>query len=674
MAATEREVPAAAEATWEHEPLTVLPGIGPKRATALEAALGARTLGELVRVFPRRYLLPARAVTSAEWPDGERVRFQGTVEKTWLFRPRGRRTVLGVRLADEHGHVDALFFQQPWLRDRFEAGEEVELEGKASTGRGLQLMAPRIVRPDEPVTEGLEAVYQEAGGLSSGQLAKCMQAALQRLLESQEARGEAAEDWVEDPIPETIREALSLPSLGAAWLQLHRPETLATVETARRRLAFGEVVQLEHRRRAALPTARLDAGAAHEAQVWDRILARIPFTLTEDQAQVLATLREELASGRVIRRLVHGEVGSGKTVVAFALALALAAQGRQAAILAPTEILARQHLRTFETWLQGSKLRVVRLLGDDPRAMRRATLADLAAGRAHIAVGTHALFGPDVRFADLGLVVLDEQHRFGVRQKAALVAKGTEPHVLTMTATPIPRTLAWAAYGALEPLVLRARPGSGGAVTTRVHAPAAWRSEVRDEMAARARAGERAFLVAPRIDGEGGLKALVESLRTGPWAELRVGAVHGRMAGADIEARVRAFAAGELHALAGTTVVEVGLDVADVSQMAIFGAERLGLASLHQLRGRLARGEQARPARCEIFAAGEARERLQILEECEDGFQVAETDLRQRGPGALRGLAQSGHGGFHVFDPVRDADLVEALRREEIRNWLDEAG
>ena len=462
--------------------------------------------------------------------------------------------------------------------------------------------------------------------------------------------------------------------MGSAWLALHRPESREQVEAARRRLAFGEVLRLERARLSALPADGQPAARTREQQVWERILARIPFALTPDQDQVLATLREELALGRTVRRLIHGEVGSGKTVVAFAMALALAAEGRQSAILAPTEILARQHLRTFEGWLQGSKLRLVRLLGDDPKPMRRATLADLAAGRAQIAVGTHALFGPDVRFADLGLVVLDEQHRFGVRQKSALVAKGENPHVLTMTATPIPRTLAWAAYGALEPCVLRSRPGSGAEVTTRVHRPVAWRESVSAEMAERAAAGEPAFLVAPRIDGDGGLKALVASLREGPWSRLRVGAVHGRMPGAEIEAQVRGLAEGRLHALAGTTVVEVGLDVADVPQMAIFGAERLGLASLHQLRGRLARGLDARPAHCEIFAAGDACERLKVLEECRDGFQVAETDLRQRGPGLLRGLAQSGHGGFRVFDPVKDADLVEALRREEIRNWLRDGG
>lgn len=665
-----------APASWEELPLTALPGIGPKRAAQFAELLGAQTLAGLLRVLPRKYQEPARWVSSAAWAeaDGERVRFRGQVVKTWMFRPRGRRTVLGVRVEDEHGHVDALFFQQPWLRDRFQRGELLELEGKASAGRGAQLMAPRLVRADEEEVVGLEAVYPEAGSLSSGQVTKAVQAAVDALLAAAQESGQDPAAWVSDPIPAELRDGLDLPSLGAAWLALHRPESREQIESARRRLAFGEVLRLERSRLAALPADGAPAARAREQQVWDRILARIPFALTPDQEGVLQTLREELAAGRTVRRLIHGEVGSGKTVVAFAMALALAAEGRQSAILAPTEILARQHLRTFDQWLQGSQLRLVRLLGDDPKPMRRAALADLAAGRAQIAVGTHALFGPEVRFADLGLVVLDEQHRFGVRQKSALVAKGENPHVLTMTATPIPRTLAWAAYGALEPCVLRSRPGSGAEVTTRVQRPVAWRESVSAEMAERAAAGEPAFLVAPRIDGEGGLKALVASLREGPWSQLRVGAVHGRMPGAEIEAQVRGLAEGRLHALAGTTVVEVGLDVADVPQMAIFGAERLGLASLHQLRGRLARGLGARPARCEIFAAGEACDRLKVLEECRDGFQVAETDLRQRGPGMLRGLAQSGHGGFRVFDPVKDADLVEALRREEIRNWLREGG
>ncbi|MCH2101306.1 MAG: DEAD/DEAH box helicase [Planctomycetes bacterium] len=665
-----------APANWEEQPLTTLPGIGPKRAAQFAELLGARRLNDLLCVLPRKYQDPACWVNSSDWGsvDGERVRYRGQVIKTWLFRPRGRRTVLGVRVEDKYGYVDALFFQQPWLRDRFQPGEELELEGKASARRGAKLLAPRLVSAAGEEVSGLEAVYPESGCLSSGQVAKAVQAAMDALLKSADDAGEDPANWVADPIPKSLRASLDLPALGAAWLALHRPLDREQVEAARRRLAFGEVLRFERARLAALPADGAPNASAREQRVWSRILARIPFALTSDQDAVLATLREELAAGRTIRRLIHGEVGSGKTVVAFAMALALAADGRQSAILAPTEILARQHLRTFQSWLQGSQLRLVRLLGDDPQSMRRAALADLAAGRAQIAVGTHALFGPGVSFADLGLVVLDEQHRFGVRQKGALVEKGEKPHVLTMTATPIPRTLAWAAYGALEPCVLRSRPGSGSEVTTRVHRPIAWRESISAEMAQRAAAGEAAFLVAPRIDGEGGLKALVASLREGPWAKLRIGVVHGRMMGAEIEAQVRGLAEGRLHALAGTTVVEVGLDVADVPQMAIFGAERLGLASLHQLRGRLARGLNARPARCEVFVAGDAFERLQVLEECCDGFQVAETDLRQRGPGLLRGLAQSGHGGFRVFDPIRDGDLVEALRREEIRNWLQDGG
>jgi len=656
---------------WGEQPLTVLPGIGPKRAEHFVAAFGVATLSQLLRVLPRRYQQPAPWATSEQWPDGERVKFQGCVEKSWAFRPRGGRNIVTVRLADDFGTVDALFFQQPWLRGRFEPGETVSLVGKASTKRGRQLLSPRLWREDEGggAEQGMETIYPEAAGLSAGQVAQAMAAALQSL--DQELG--PGEHFVDEPIPERVLALLDLPHLSDAWLGLHRPRDMDQIQRARRRLAFGEVLQLERRRRAALPEPRAAEQRTQEDAIWSRIRARTPFDWSEDQERVLATLREELYSGKVIRRLVHGEVGSGKTVVAFAMALAVAAQGRQAAILAPTEILARQHLRTFSEWLKGSKLGLVRLLGDDTAAMRRAALAALQSGRASIAIGTHALFGKEVGFADLGLVVLDEQHRFGVRQKASLVDKGEAPHVLTMTATPIPRTLAWAAYGALDPCVLRSRPGVAAPIHTSVHDQASW-PERAEEFARRALAGEKLFLVAPRIDGEGGLKEIALELRAGPWAKLRCAVVHGRLAGAEIEAAVRAFDAGQLDALLGTTVVEVGLDVADVPQMAILGAERLGLASLHQLRGRLARGSAARAARCEIFAARDAVDRLKCLESCTDGFEVAELDLRQRGPGALRGLAQSGHGDFRVFDPSRDSDLVAALRQKEIRNWLDSEG
>lgn len=661
-----------AVAAWAEQPLRVLPGIGPKREAALASEMGLRQLGDLLRVLPRRYEAPAVWVTSASWPEQGRVRVQAEVEKTSLFRPRGRPPILSVRFRDDDGTFEALIFSQPWLKDRFPAGRLCRLEGTASTARGKQLMAPRMLRDDEAHDEvGLRPHYPEGAGLSAGQMAKLVQSALESLQAHCGSLGLAAEDWVPEPIPQSILDGLGLPRLGEAWLRLHQPACGETVERCRRRLAFGEVVRLERARLQQLPAAESARPIAEE--VWQRILARIPFALTPDQQQVLTTLRGDLESGQVMRRLLHGEVGSGKTVIAFALALAMAAQGRQAAILAPTEILARQHLTTFRRWLADSRVQIVRLLGDDSIAERRASLAALAQGRAAIAIGTHALFGPQVRFADLGLVALDEQHRFGVRQKAALVAKGRNPHVLTMTATPIPRTLAWASYGALEPCVLHGRPGSGGEVVTVVYPESAW-AERSAVLAQAAAAGAQTFLVAPRIDGEQGLRALAASLRAGAWADLQLAVVHGRMPGAEIEARVRAFARGELHALLGTTVVEVGLDVPDVPQMAVLGAERLGLASLHQLRGRLARGAEARPARCEVFAPESAQERLKPLEEHTDGFAIARVDLQQRGPGLLRGLAQSGHGGFQRFDPRRDEDLVAALRREEIRNWLADPG
>ena len=372
-----------------------------------------------------------------------------------------------------------------------------------------------------------------------------------------------------------------------------------------------------------------------------------------------------------MQRLLHGEVGSGKTAVAFALALAIAADGGQVALMAPTELLARQHLQTFRSWLKGSRLHVIGLLGDDPAAVRKTNLVALRGGTAGIAIGTHALFQKEVHFRDLQLVIFDEQHRFGVKQKAALLAKGERPHVLTMTATPIPRTMAWAQYGALEPCVLRARAGAGAPIETEVLPAEAWEEQARRLRPALER-GERCFVVVPRIDGEEGLATWTERLFHGPWRGIRGAVVHGRLPGEEVEAKVAQFRRREVSVLCGTTVVEVGIDVPGIEHMLLLGAERLGLASLHQLRGRLARGADSPPGHCRILVGNpDSMERLKALETCEDGFTVAALDLRERGPGTLLGTRQHGASGFSAFDPLEDDDLVQLLRREELRNWLD---
>lgn len=635
------------------QPLTSLRGVGPRRAALLAEALGLRTVGELLRCLPRRYEAPPPLRRLAEVADGERVRVRVRVRSTSLWR-RGRRSTLSLRIDDASGAGSAVYFNQPYLRDSFPAGRLLLLEGRAARRRGLTLFAPRVLAESDLQRSVLVPVYAETDGLPRALLARAVAAALALDLE------------IPDALPPQVRAAAGVPDLGQALRSLHAPADLAAAETGRRRLAWEEILALERRRRSepAVPTRR-----ATQPRVWERIRARLPFALTADQQRALAVLRADLDGGAPLRRLLHGEVGSGKTALAFALSLALAVEGGQTALLAPTEILARQHLATFRRWLHASQLHVIGLLGDDTAAARAAALDALTTGRAHIAIGTHALYGREVHFARLQLVIFDEQHRFGVRQKAALLAKGAQPHVLTMTATPIPRTLAWARYGALEPIELRARPAAGATVRTQVRPLAEWPATAA-ALLPRLRAGERAFVVYPRIDGPAGLLAGARALLQGPWSGLSAVLIHGRMPGAEVEAAVERFRRGHAQVLLGTTVVEVGLDVPDVPLMCILEAQRLGLASLHQLRGRLCRGAGARSGACWMFAEAASQPRLRVLEACADGFSVAREDLRQRGPGALHGLRQHGRADFSAFDPERDEDLLECLRRPEVQVFL----
>ncbi|MCP4093746.1 MAG: DEAD/DEAH box helicase [Planctomycetes bacterium] len=640
--------------------LTKLSGIGPKRAADFASAFGIEKIGQLLCLMPNRYESPAVLIDGQDLQqlEGQKVRLTGTVTGLSIWSRGRRKSTMTVRLITEQDQkLSALFFNQGYRKNQFPEGRVVQLEGQILIKNGVQIIAPKVIQEGEEVPKYLQPIYPERDPVGRSTIERAVTAAQDYFA------------FVSEPLPEFMLQLAQVPSLPEALQQLHKPRDLQQAEAARRRLALGEVLNLERRRRASRATVESRPLEADD-KLWQRILQRLPFELNSEQTSVLTTFRQELDAGQPMRRLLHGEVGSGKTAVAFALALAVAAGGGQVALLAPTEILARQHMATFQSWLQGARLKVVGLLGDDRAAARRETLAALRTSRAQIAIGTHALFSADVAFQDLRLVVLDEQHRFGVRQKASLINKGEAPHVLTMTATPIPRTMAWAQYGSLDPCILRSRAGTSGSIKTRVSPQDSWQ-QIAKAQRPLIEAGAQSFVVVPHIDSEDGLLAWQQRYLQGPWKGLRAGMVHGRLAGEQTAKIVGEFRDRKLDLLFGTTVVEVGLDIPGVELMTILHAERLGLASLHQLRGRLARGNAAKEGFCQLFCANpDSFERLKFLETAADGFQVAALDLRQRGPGAMLGTRQHGKAGFQAFDPLRDDDLVALLRHKELRNWL----
>jgi ATP-dependent DNA helicase RecG len=486
---------------------------------------------------------------------------------------------------------------------------------------------------------------------------------------------EAFLEEVEDPLPEGLRTRAGRMPLADALRQVHFPETLADAERARERLAFDELLLIQimlaraRQQRAAEPGIAFSGGEA----LTGPLLASLPYALTGAQGRAFAEIVADMRRPHPMNRLLQGDVGSGKTVVALLAALVAVADGYQAAIMAPTEILAEQHLSNLRALAAPLGVSVRLLVGRMPTAERRRASAEVASGAASIAVGTHALLSEDVRFGRLGLVVIDEQHRFGVFQRAGLRDKGVTPDTLVMTATPIPRTLTLTLYGDLEVSVLDELPPGRTPVRT------AWRTAdrrpailqfVRDEVGR----GRQAYVVYPLVEAseKSDLKAATEAyeaLRTGPLSGLRLALLHGQMKGEQKEAAMSAFQRGEADVLVSTTVIEVGVDVPNASVMVVEHAERFGLPQLHQLRGRVGRGAHA--STCVLIAdppgdapfSEEARARLEALVRTNDGFEVAEIDLRLRGPGDLFGARQSGLPDLRIAHPVQDARLLNEARQ-----------
>lgn len=652
---------------------TVLRGVGPALASKLEK-LGVFRVEDLLFLLPLRYEDRTRLTRIGAAKPGDRCLVTGEVLLAeTVFR--GRRSLL-VRIGDGSGQVTLRFFYFTRQQEaQFETGAHVSCFGDVRMGPGgIEMIHPeyRVLRAGQsPVlSDTLTPVYSITEGVQQGRLRNLVSQALTIM--------RAAPP--EELLPPELLASVDMPPLAAALAYLHEPPPdadLASLEAGQhpcqQRLAFEELLahylSLRNLRRLASQEAapRLQAGG----ELVDRFLESLPFNLTGAQERVSEEVRADLGQGHPMMRLIQGDVGSGKTVVAAVACLRAVGAGRQAAVMAPTELLAEQHFHNFTAWLEPLGVSVAWLSGSQRRTAREQSLAAIGSGDANVIVGTHALFQEGVRFADLALIVIDEQHRFGVHQRLALRDKGAGadgyPHQLVMTATPIPRTLAMAAYADLDTSVIDELPPGRQPVQT-VVLPDSRREEVVQRVEAACRGGQQAYWVCPLIEeselldveaAEARFEQLTEAL-----PEQRVGLVHGRMKPAEKERVMRAFKDTDINVLVATTVIEVGVDVPNASLMIIENAERMGLSQLHQLRGRVGRGSER--SHCVLLYRAPlgqlAKSRLAVLRESNDGFLVAQRDLELRGPGELLGTRQTGLPQYRIADLVRDAELMPKVQ------------
>ena len=656
-------------------PLSRLRGVGPLLAARL-ARLGVHNLSDLLFVLPLRYEDRTRIVPIGALLTSTRAVVEGEVLLSEVvFR---RRRQLLVRLGDGSGSLTLRFFHfSNSQREGLTRGARLRCHGEVRRGPlGLEIVHPEyrsIGAAGEPLAQTLTPIYPATEGLTQGRLRALVQRAFAMT-------GEAA---LVDYLPRELRAQMQLPELRAALEFLHQPlvgTELATLAAGRhpaqRRLALEELLAhqlslMALRRAIKADSASILSDAAH---LQPQFLRLLPFQLTAAQSRVLVEINTDLALAQPMTRLVQGDVGCGKTVVAAAAAALALGSGKQVALMAPTELLAEQHAHTLRQWFAPLGLQVALVTGSQPARARRTALAAIAAGQLSLVVGTHALFQESMEFQALGLAIIDEQHRFGVEQRLLLREKGRGhmPHQLIMTATPIPRTLAMTAYADLDVSVIDELPPGRTPVRT-VVMPEERRAEIVARIDETCRGGGQAYWVCALIEESEELRcqAAEESaaLLTEALPQVRVELVHGRMTGARKQAVMLAFTAGEVQLLVATTVIEVGVDVPNASVMVIENAERMGLAQLHQLRGRVGRGAQS--SSCVLLYRAPlsemARARLAALRETNDGFEIARRDLELRGPGELLGTRQTGLAKLRVADLIRDADLLPQVRAAAVR-------
>jgi ATP-dependent DNA helicase RecG len=643
-------------------------GVGPARQKLL-SRLGIETVDDLIRHYPRAYYDRTSLVSIGSAPVGETVTVSGEVLTAHSRRLGSRRSMLTVAIDDGTGALQLVFFNQSYLDKYFRKGSRVIASGRVKLYRDRKQM----VGSEWEMTGGGEdeqllnagrivPVYPLTAGISQRMMRRIVKAALDR------ARG-----MIPENLPGGLLRGMGFPGREQALFQIHYPDDEPALETAVRRLKFEEVFFLHlliREKSILVREGRKRPVIAPPHRLARRFLENLPFSLTGAQKRVLGEIRADVESEKGLSRLLQGDVGSGKTVVGLASMLLAVGAGHQAAMMAPTEILAQQHAMRMEEYLEGLGVTTALLLGSMRQAQKRDVHRRLASGEIDLVVGTHALIQESISFRQLGLAVIDEQHRFGVRQRATLGSGDLLPHFLVMTATPIPRSLAQTVYGDLDLSVIDEMPFGSRDVRTEIvlagEAESAY-ATVRDGM----REGRQAFILYPLVEESEGLelKAATEEferLSAEEFSGLPIGLLHGRMSFEEKMRAISMFRAGEILGLVTTTVIEVGVDIPNASFLLINHPERFGLAQLHQLRGRIGRGGSG--GVCYLLvdedASGASARRLEMFASTTDGFRVAEIDLEMRGPGEVWGTRQSGYPAFRLINPLSDSDLVQRSWRE----------
>lgn len=649
-----------------NKPLEYLKGVGKVKA-ALFHRLGIYTIGDLICHFPRDYEDRSRLKKLSQLQDGDQCSFIGVIaSKVIESRPRRGLVVSRVSIADETGLINAIWFNRPYLKNLFKMGEKYIFFGTVNRKRTFEVLNPvfeRLGESDPTNTCRIVPVYPSTGKLTQNAIRAA-------ILNALEYAGESFDEL----LPEWIRKDYRLEGIQFAIHNIHYPESDEAFHNARKRLVFEELLLLQLgllslKSFSESSAAGIVFGASGEVR---KFIDHLPFKLTNAQLRVFAEIERDMESSKPMNRLIQGDVGSGKTIVAVLALLKAVKSGYQGAFMVPTEILAEQHYRTIKPLLEPFGVRTALLTGSTPAKAAEELLQSVREGNVDILIGTHALLEGRVAFAHLGLVITDEQHRFGVRQRTTLSLKGLNPDILVMTATPIPRTLALILYGDLDISIIDELPP--GRLKVKTYAvDETMRERINNFIRKQVAQGRQAYIVCPLVEESDAIEAkaaaeLANEMANKTFSDLSVGLIHGKMKSSEKERIMNGFASGEIDILVSTTVIEVGMDVPNASLMVVENAERFGLAQLHQLRGRVGRGKHQ--SYCILFSDSKtkvAQERMKVMVETSDGFVISEKDLELRGPGDFFGTRQHGIPDLKIANLYRDMEILKLSQEAALK-------